>query len=348
MVVRSEITELRRVLYDSFIEDNPTNNDKSVHDNQFDYVQNGITVCCKTQLAKGLHIAEVNLDTCCSLTNTWSTEKPHVRFFFYLKGNSHVNNGAGNESYSHRIGMLQRNFLDTQGGGGEIVIEKNDQVHYIIIKMTYSFYLELLKDEEWIENDPFHQYILRGRPENRPNETLFMDLGILKILQEIMNNESVVHHRYHYLKLKLKELLFVIYQKTNTGEVVPEKGSNSNNRLEEIRSYLVQNLENPPSSADLAKRFMLNERKLKADFQKKFGKTIYGLVIQMRMEKAIQLLYENLNVNEIACILGYSSVPHFIKVFRTYYGDTPKQFMLDIHNKSTTIPQSKLLCNHIQ
>ena len=27
MVVRSEITELRRVLYDNFIEDNPTNDD---------------------------------------------------------------------------------------------------------------------------------------------------------------------------------------------------------------------------------------------------------------------------------------------------------------------------------
>jgi len=76
MVVRSEITELRRVLYDNFIEDNPTNNDKSVHDNQFDYVQNGITVCCKTQLAKGLHIAEVNLDTCCSLTNTSAVHLP--------------------------------------------------------------------------------------------------------------------------------------------------------------------------------------------------------------------------------------------------------------------------------
>lgn len=348
MWVRSEIPEINRVIYDQTVEDNTSKDDKIVNDKEFLYNGNGVSVSCKTQYAQGLHIAEVQMDTTKELTNTWMTEKPHVRFFFYLKGHSRVRNGAGDESYDHQIGMLQRNFLDNNGAGGTINIDPNDSIHYVIIKMTHSFYLDLVKDEEWISSDSFHQYILKGLPENRPNETLYMDVNIFRILKEIIGNENLVQHRYHFLRIKLKELLFVLFQNTNYGTSIPEKASIESVSLEKVKSYLFLHLENPPSSTELAKIFMLNERKLKQDFQLQYGTTIYGMVIQMRMQKAKDLLYEQHNVNEIACILGYSSVPHFIKVFKSYFGDTPKQFMLEIQHLTAATPVTKPLHSHIQ
>lgn len=84
-------------------------------------------------------------------------------------------------------------------------------------------------------------------------------------------------------------------------------------------------MDNPPTSAELAKIFLMNEKKLKQNFKSIYGTTIYAFVVQIRMEKAKKLLLENYNVNELAILLGYNSVSHFIKVFKNYYGYTPKE-----------------------
>ncbi len=55
-----------------------------------------------------------------------------------------------------------------------------------------------------------------------------------------------------------------------------------------------------------------------------YGKTIRSFIIELRMEKAKSLL-GNHTVSEMAGILGYKSVPHFINTFKKCYGYTPKQ-----------------------
>lgn len=277
----------------------------------------------------GLYIQHSRIHAHRAVSEDFFTHGQHIRFFFYFKGHSKVQQGAGNHDYEHTIGMLQRNYLDKAGGGSIVRIDENDEVDYAVIKMSREFYVHLLKDEPWINDDPFHQYVLAGAPENRPNETLFMDMKILGILQDILDSGQVRHHRYHYLKLKLRELLFAIHQHTRVVPTYPLGYLTSDIAiLEKIRAHLVLHLDNPPNITELSKIFFLNEKKLKQDFKAAYGFTVYAFVIQERMKKAKKLLFENHNVNELAMLLGYQSVSHFIKIFKSYHGCTPKEALV--------------------
>lgn len=275
----------------------------------------------------GFHIQDTKITAHKTVADEFFTTGQHVRFFFYLKGQTNVENGAGNQSYSHDVGMLQRNFLDEFGGGGIVHIKENDETMHIIVKMSRAFYINLLQGESWIGDDAFHQYILSGQPENRPNQTFYIDLNMLRILQDILNSTEIQNNAYHFLKIKLRELLFSIHQLTNFGPALQSQPSDGSamDTLEKIRAYLSLHLDNPPSLPELSKRFMLNEKKLKQEFKRLYGTTIYAFVIQERMEKAKKLLMEDYNVNELSTMLGYQSVSHFIKVFKSYHGHTPKE-----------------------
>lgn len=55
------------------------------------------------------------------------------------------------------------------------------------------------------------------------------------------------------------------------------------------------------------------------------------LVLDARMNLAIKLLLKNdKQVTDISNYLGYSSVSYFIKIFKNYYGITPKQFEIGL------------------
>lgn len=54
------------------------------------------------------------------------------------------------------------------------------------------------------------------------------------------------------------------------------------------------------------------------------GKSFSQLLMDTRMEKARKLLADtDLNVNEVAYLIGYNKVSHFISLYKRYYGDTP-------------------------
>ncbi len=53
----------------------------------------------------------------------------------------------------------------------------------------------------------------------------------------------------------------------------------------------------------------------------------YQLLLDVRMQKAAKLILKNdLQIGKISKLVGISSVSYFIKVFRTYYGVTPKNY----------------------
>lgn len=65
--------------------------------------------------------------------------------------------------------------------------------------------------------------------------------------------------------------------------------------------------------------------KLKQGFKQRYNTSIYTYVIKLKMEKAETMLAENHTVKEMAEILGYKSVSHFISTFKKTFGYTPKQ-----------------------
>jgi AraC-like DNA-binding protein len=104
-------------------------------------------------------------------------------------------------------------------------------------------------------------------------------------------------------------------------------------RVHAAKETLLQQLNNPPSLAQLARQVGLNECTLKRGFRQVFGTTAFAYLYDYRLEQARQLLQERcLNVSEVAQAVGFGSCSHLSKAFRQKYGVSPKQYQAQRKN----------------
>ncbi len=104
-------------------------------------------------------------------------------------------------------------------------------------------------------------------------------------------------------------------------------------KLQLARELVQKHFEQPLSIRELAKRIGMNEFKLKKGFRELFGMTIFELVRQARMEKAIWYMETaHLNVGETAVSVGYNNVSNFTAIFRKHYGCNPSEYIKQLQH----------------
>ncbi|PPD33680.1 MAG: AraC family transcriptional regulator [Methylomonas sp.] len=95
---------------------------------------------------------------------------------------------------------------------------------------------------------------------------------------------------------------------------------------ERARDILAADLKNPPSVEALSKQAGSNGFKLKQLFHHYFDTTPYGLLLDLRMQKAHQLLASGqYPVSIVAETVGYRHASNFSNAFIKYFGFSPKQ-----------------------
>lgn len=100
-------------------------------------------------------------------------------------------------------------------------------------------------------------------------------------------------------------------------------------RIHAAREVLLQRLDNPPSTAELAQQVNLNEYTLKQGFRQVFGKPLFTYLHDYRLEQARQLLETGeVKVTEVAQLVGFASRNHFAAEFRKKFGSNPKEYLI--------------------
>ena len=75
----------------------------------------------------------------------------------------------------------------------------------------------------------------------------------------------------------------------------------------------------------LAEQYNYSERQIIRLLKKHSGKSFSELLLEIRMNKAVQLLKDSsMSIQQIAHALGFSSSSYFSKVFEKYYGKSLK------------------------
>lgn len=97
-------------------------------------------------------------------------------------------------------------------------------------------------------------------------------------------------------------------------------------RMEEARETLDSCLDAPPTLMGLAHDLGINDFKLKRDFKRAFGLTVFGYVREQRMRRAAVHLRQGLSVQQAALDVGYACPSRFAQAFRQHYGLTPSAF----------------------
>jgi AraC-like DNA-binding protein len=98
--------------------------------------------------------------------------------------------------------------------------------------------------------------------------------------------------------------------------------------LQEVHDYLSKNVDQPkPNNKDLARKFKLNQYRLKKGFLELFGYTPLQYYNVLRLEEArtrIMNTYQTLEL--IASDLNFKSYPHFSQAFKRKFGHPPSYF----------------------
>ena len=100
-------------------------------------------------------------------------------------------------------------------------------------------------------------------------------------------------------------------------------------KIKNAKEYLLKNINTPPSLKELARVGGLNEYQLKAGFKEIYGNTVFGYLLDHKLDNARVLLdSKKYQVAEVAYQIGYANPSHFIAAFRKKFGVTPKKYLM--------------------
>jgi AraC-like DNA-binding protein len=100
--------------------------------------------------------------------------------------------------------------------------------------------------------------------------------------------------------------------------------------IEQIHSYILDNISSPLSVEDICRKFFVNRQKLHTLFKKHFNDSVKHFIITKRLEKAQDLLLNSdKSVEDIAYETGFSDYNYFIRVFRSSIGISPLKYRKD-------------------
>ena len=157
-------------------------------------------------------------------------------------------------------------------------------------------------------------------------------VGVQTITQQMSRTIGDIKHtlRHHgdgclYVIAKALELLSICCR-PDIAEHRPQYRMEDCKAIQEAQTLLHDNLENPPSLAQLAAEIGMSMSKLKILFPKMVGCPPYVYLRRLRMEKAMALLVESgMNVTEAAMEVGYNSISYFTKAFYKQFGVYPSR-----------------------
>ncbi|MEI9985649.1 MAG: GlxA family transcriptional regulator [Aliidongia sp.] len=85
-----------------------------------------------------------------------------------------------------------------------------------------------------------------------------------------------------------------------------------------------ESIEDPLSAEEIAEQVGLSQRQLRRHFQRCMGTTLMRGYTMIRLSKAHKLLQQtDLSVTEIAVSVGFGSLEHFSRVYRSVFGRAP-------------------------
>ena len=154
------------------------------------------------------------------------------------------------------------------------------------------------------------------------------------VLSQIM--ETKVHKSIQtlYFKGKVYELLSLFFNKSGDADVeqCPFLVDEENvGKIRKAKEIILSQMTEPPTLQELSAEIGLNIKKLKEGFKQIYGDTVYGYLLDHKMNEARSMLNsKQYNINEISLKLGYSTSSHFIAAFKKKFGTTPKKYLMSL------------------
>lgn len=209
-----------------------------------------------------------------------------------------------------RGGTLEsRKKTETQAVPGKIMLYNQGEVHRNTYTQFPSKNLNIeLEESFFLSND------LQGANfDNAYTHNLDIQFQLIKIYQELSLKDSYSNQALY------ASLLSVFSQGT--------KKLSTSSWLKDIKEVLNDRWSEFISLKELAAELNLHPVTISRYFPKYFGCSLGDYMRKLKVERALfYLQHTPKNLTEIAYDCGFADQSHFIRVFKTYTGFTPKEF----------------------
>ena len=253
-----------------------------------------------------------------------------IQFHFCLKGQGDFLFNAGNYVFN----VKEEHSILLYNPQRDLPIDLKLQPKTWIIGVVIS----IKKFHSLFSQDADHIHFLS--PENSTKK--YYDNGNINpsmavVLSQILSSNIHESMKVLYLKGKVYELLSLYFNKNEDTDIEQCPFLIDEDNVRKIRlakEIILKNMSEPPSLQELSEKIGLSLNKLKEGFKQLYGDTVFGYLLDHKMEEARRMLAStNYNVNEVGLRIGYSTSSHFIAAFKKKYGTTPKKYLMSLSSQ---------------
>lgn len=252
-----------------------------------------------------------------------------IQLHFCLKGNSKFL--FNNSNYTFNV--LEQHSILLYNPQQKLPINLEIEPKTSLVSLLIS----IEKFHSLFSKEAHHIHFLSKENINRKyyNDDIIKP-SVLIVLQQIINSQVNNSLKELFIKGKIYELLSLHFQKEDTtnADFCPFLVDEENVlKIRKAKSIIISRVAEPPGLQELSNEIGLSLKKLKEGFKQIYGDTVYGFLLDYKMEHARRLLESNkYNVNEVGSKIGYSTSSHFIAAFKKKFGTTPKKYVNSLQN----------------
>ncbi len=273
-------------------------------------------------VSEDIYIALLDNNTASTDTILKGIDKRYIQFYFCTKGKLTFNFNNGIYKINLSEGRSFLFYYPSLDLPLSLNINSDSKVFIVVlsIEKLYQLFSQYGIQDNFISNINLNQFY---------QEKIFTP-QIQLVLKQIEEMNFKPNFAKLYLLGKMYEL-FTLYFSTPIPEELDQNpflsNENQAKKIKAIRNKLIDNLIDPPTIKAICEEFSISEYLLKDGFKKLYNNTVYGYILDKKLEIAKARLEEGkLKVKEIAFEIGYENPSHFISAFKKKYGITPKQF----------------------
>src|SRR5690606_3035802 len=241
----------------------------------------------------GLIIADCRMSFTEDTEDIFRIEGSNIMLNFGLGGS--IAFEVDNLSPLHPATLSTHAISYTPNFDGRYLMPAGQQIHYICIILSESFYFQLISRESTLHKD-FVNHVTQKEHTYFSPDRLVVTPVIKHVLAEIIAANRLGRLPRLLLETKIKELLVIQlehflsneHQQTTLARSPLQPSDIA--KLTEAKRILDEQFVKPPHIGELARMATLNEYKLKVGFKFHYSQTVYQYVIQKRMKLALSLL----------------------------------------------------------
>ena len=182
-----------------------------------------------------------------------------------------------------------------------------------------------------IHNDQILAFVMFGQIKDLNLDKKQTDELLNRLSKELRLSEQALRTSYEPLKALSPDVIQstarILYAATLS--LFPDKTIDltENKLITAINEYLITNIQNSLSVPVLCDEFRISKNRLYSLWKKHFNLPIGDYILRLRMEKAKELLTnDDDKFNQVCIKVGIPDYNYFSKVFKSYFGISPREY----------------------